>query len=110
MRRKVEKEELALKEYTHGLSKLYPNNIEKIILFGSRARGEAREGSDTDLLVIVKNSSKKLKDKITDLAFDIILKYGVDIIPIIFDSKEWRRLTRNPTSFTYCVLNEGREL
>lgn len=105
-----EKEKLALKEYIYQLRKLYPEKIEEIILFGSRARGDAQEDSDTDILVIVKNGDKELKNRITDLAFDVILKYGVDIEPVIFDSEEWAKLTRIPTSFTYCVLNEGKVL
>lgn len=106
----VDKQKLALEEYTHQLYKLYSRNIEKIILFGSRARGDTQVDSDIDILVIVTNGAKELKNKITDLAFDIILKYGVDIEPTIFDTQEWAGLTKMPTSFAYCVLNEGKEL
>jgi len=106
----AEKEKIALKEYTYQLHNLYPENIEKIILFGSRARGDTQENSDIDILVIVKNGDKEVKNKITDLSFDIILKYGVDIEPVIFDSEEWARLTEIPTSFAYSVLNEGKVL
>ena len=104
------KMEPALQEYVDKLRDLYSDNIEKIILFGSRAREEVHGDSDIDLLIVVGNSSKTLKDQITDLAFDIILKYGVDLEPSIYESDEWAELTRIPTSFTYCVLNEGREL
>ena len=101
---------LALKEYSSKLHKLYSKNIEKIILFGSRARGDDKEDSDIDILVVIKEEDRELKDKVTDLAFDMMLKYGVDVEPAIFNIEEWTKLTKHPTSFTHCVLNEGREL
>lgn len=104
------KERKALQEYIGKLYKLYSGYIEKIILFGSKVRGDAGKDSDIDILIVIRNGSKELKNKITDLAFEIILKYGVDIEPTIFDKKEWMRLTKIPTSFVYCVLKEGKEL
>lgn len=106
----TENEKLAIKEFTNNLHQMHPNYIEKIILFGSKARGDDKEGSDTDILVIIKNASIELKNTITDMAYDIILKYGVNIETIIFNSEEWSKFTKNPTSFAYCVLNEGKEL
>jgi predicted nucleotidyltransferase len=38
--------------------------IKRIILFGSAARGEMKEGSDIDLLVVVKKPVKKLVSKL----------------------------------------------
>ena len=106
----AEKEKLALHEYADKLHKLGPENIEKIILFGSKARGDAQQDSDIDILVVVKDGGRELKNKITDIAFDIILKYNVDIEPAVFNSEEWTRLVEMPTSFAYCVLSEGVEL
>ena len=106
----IDNAKAALKEYSSRLHKLYPERIEKMILFGSMGRGEYRENSDIDILVIIGNGDNELKDQITDAAFDIMLKYGVVIEPAIFKSEEWVRLTTPPTSFTYCVLNEGKEL
>jgi len=37
------------------------NNITKIILFGSVARGEATKESDVDLFIEIKNKTKKPK-------------------------------------------------
>ena len=104
------KPEPAIREFTENIQRLYGKNIEKIVLFGSRARGDAGEDSDIDILVITKTNNKDLKNGITDLAFDIILKYGIDIEPVIFDMSEWSRLTKNPTSFTYSILVEGKNL
>ena len=41
---------------------LLPN--EKVILFGSQARGDEREDSDWDLLVLLNKKQKRLQTKI----------------------------------------------
>nr|MDO8097716.1 nucleotidyltransferase domain-containing protein [Candidatus Njordarchaeota archaeon] len=64
--------------------------VRKIILFGSRARGESREDSDYDLLVIVAKPltfrekvevSEKIRDRLVGLniASDIVVKSEVDV-------------------------------
>ncbi len=39
-----------------GLKKLYGQQLDKIILFGSQVRGDARPDSDIDILIVLKNS------------------------------------------------------
>ena len=50
--------------------------IEKIILFGSVARGDDTKDSDIDILIITKNDEDELKieDDIHDKTFDILLE------------------------------------
>ncbi|MEG4345376.1 nucleotidyltransferase domain-containing protein [Microcoleus sp. A003_D6] len=38
-----------------GLKKLYGEQLDKIVLFGSQARGDARRDSDIDILIVLKN-------------------------------------------------------
>src|SRR4051812_10417625 len=40
-----------LKRFRTALDQLYGDRIERVVLFGSRARGDAREDSDYDLAV-----------------------------------------------------------
>ena len=55
--------------------------IEKIILFGSVARGEDTEESDVDILIITKNYNDdlKIRDDIYDKVWDILLNTMVYI-------------------------------
>lgn len=56
------------------------DNIEKVLLFGSRAKGDFREGSDIDLALFGKditfNQILDIQVKIEDLA----LLYSVDLV------------------------------
>ena len=38
-----------------------------VVLFGSEARGDARPGSDTDLLIVVEKKTQDLEDQLSDL-------------------------------------------
>ena len=54
------------------------SEIEKIILYGSVARGDDNKDSDIDILIIIHNHSdkKKIKDDIHAKTFNILLKTG----------------------------------
>jgi predicted nucleotidyltransferase len=43
-----------LKEYRTALKELLGDDLDSIVLFGSQARGDAVEGSDIDVLCIMK--------------------------------------------------------
>lgn len=68
----------AMRELKQLLGTTFPDEIEKMILFGSRVTGDAREYSDYDVLVIVNHEYDwKFKDRIYDTTYDINLKYDL---------------------------------
>ena len=44
-----------LKRFRAALDEIYGDRIERVVLFGSRARGDAREDSDYDVAVFLKD-------------------------------------------------------
>ena len=69
----------------------------RILLFGSRARGDARPDSDWDILIIL-NKKKRTVQDINDYACPLMeLGYsiGEEINPIVYTKSEWdnRRFT-----------------
>jgi predicted nucleotidyltransferase len=64
-------------------------------LFGSRARGNARQDSDYDVLVVADHIDHHLKRDIIDIAYDEFLETGIDISPIVFSSLEYERQKQN---------------
>ena len=57
----------------------YSDRIERIILFGSVARGEATEESDIDILIVTKKEDFRLRRDLIGVAFDILLDTGENI-------------------------------
>lgn len=60
------------------LSKRLGDNLIDIVLFGSRLIETNKQDSDYDILIIVKNKTNwKLEREISDICYDIDLKYGI---------------------------------
>ncbi|MEX2410516.1 MAG: nucleotidyltransferase domain-containing protein [Candidatus Paceibacterota bacterium] len=67
----------------------YGNSVMDVILFGSQARGDAKEYSDYDILIVLdKDYSGKDENQILDLCYDINLKYNILIDAHLISRKE----------------------
>ena len=79
-------------------------DIVKIILFGSVARGDDTEESDIDILIITTNSDE-LSDEINSAAVDIILEKDEFISPHVMSEEHFNKTIDYP--FLTNVLKEG---
>ena len=78
-----------LTELKNHLIENYGSSVQDVILFGSRARGDASEYSDFDVLIVLKRKySPKDEDRILDLCYDIDLKYNILIDVHIMSERE----------------------
>lgn len=54
------------------------DNLIDIVLFGSQLSGKNNQNSDYDILILVKNNfGWKFEKEISDICYDIDLKYGI---------------------------------
>src|SRR5258708_4543244 len=78
----------------------YGDSLLKIVLFGSRARGDAGPGSDVDLAVVLRSIHDRVADRnrLADIAYDAIVEtsVGIQAIPISEDEWEHPDRHRNP--------------
>ena len=89
--------------------RILPN--EKLILFGSQARGDAHEASDWDLLVILNKKGKVTynEDVKYGYTFDKIgWEYGVAINSLLYSAEDWEK--RKITPFYKNIESEGIEI
>ena len=79
----------------------------RVSLFGSVAREEADEGSDLDLLIILSETvTHRLRNSISDMAFEVNLKHDTNISVIIFDEETWSSGVMKLTPFYSEVVRE----
>lgn len=54
------------------------DNLIDVVLFGSQLSDKSRQDSDYDILILVKNKTNwKLEREISDICYEIDLKYGI---------------------------------
>jgi predicted nucleotidyltransferase len=108
-----------LTRYRNALLARFPDQLQRLILFGSQARGDATAGSDIDVLVVVSWGEERLPggfyaapfsdprwQAIVDMASDISLEFGVYISPLVISEhrfQEWSPLIKR-------VKEEGIEI
>ena len=98
-----------VKEFIERISTIR-NQIEKIILFGSRARGDERPSSDYDILLVVPERDPALVGAIHEAVMDVLFSTGRLVSPKIFRRTDFERFSRIPTPFMKNVMQEGISL
>ena len=76
-----------LNEYVQGLVNIIGDDLDKVILYGSYARGEQsldREISDIDIMILIKsNNVTEVQAKVIDYCYDLDLQYDILLSPIV---------------------------
>ena len=81
-----------------------------VILFGSRARGEAKKGSDWDILIVLPKSRLEQSDY-DDVSFPFVelgWKLNEQITPVMYTKDEWDASSITP--FYDNVVRDGINL
>ncbi len=83
----------------------------RVILYGSRARGEAGEESDYDLLVLVEGeASLGREERVRDALYDLELETGAVLTVVMESSTRWRSRLYQAMPFVRNVEREGAVL
>ncbi len=80
--------------------------VNQVILFGSRARGDAASDSDMDLLVIIDNFTEDAEEYISECAWEAGFDHGAVIVPIVYGKQEWEH---GPERFSLLALSIEKE-
>jgi predicted nucleotidyltransferase len=87
--------------------------VERVLLYGSRARGDYGPDSDADVAVILPHGAEdcKLLWMLTGLAYEVFVDAGIMIQPVPVSSRDWADPDRFPRpSFLRNVAREGIQL
>ena len=85
-----------LTEMSKQLKTIYGAYLDKVILYGSYARGEQTEESDVDIAVVLKaGNTEKMHDEMLDIVVDYELELGVtlSVISVEYESYlKWKQV------------------
>jgi len=103
----TEKEKSILLEFKRDLLKKYPDEIIKIIIFGSKARGDAHAESDIDVLVIIKPDNWQVIDAIRTIGYNLDQSIDYKLSIQAFSETHYNYLQENNFQFTNNVARDG---
>jgi predicted nucleotidyltransferase len=95
-------ERWAVDAFVRALQQQYPDRIQDVILFGSKARGEGHPDSDIDILILVDDDDWRFSHAVSRLAARISLNYDVLLGPRVIRQARWKRSLLHST-----VSSEG---
>jgi predicted nucleotidyltransferase len=85
---------VAIARYIELIRDRFTDRILSVTLFGSKARGDADDESDIDVLVIVDADDEALRPELWRIASDVSLDYYVVISPRVFSKARWAETRR----------------
>ena len=78
--------------------------VRRVVLFGSRARGDAQDDSDYDVIVVVDRRSPDVRETLLGIEVDLLDRHGSLVACLLRDEREWEASRRMPIG-----LNVARE-
>ena len=84
-----------LKRFRATLAEIYGPRLERVVLYGSRARGDAHEESDYDVAVFVRDMPDRIAElyRLADLATDILYAGGPFIHAMAYPAGSYNERT-----------------
>ena len=83
------------------------SEIVKILLFGSKIRGDFTKESDRDIFILVNEKTSNIRDKVGDLTADYIYDYDIPLSPVLYDLFEYHKNKELGSFFFENVEKEG---
>ena len=100
-------EETAVKEFKDKLSSALGPKLKKLLLFGSKARGDFKPGSDIDVFILVDKSDINTRRLIASFTTDILINSNILLSPKIIEESHFNFLKQLKTAFAKNIEKDG---
>ena len=81
--------------------------VHRVVLFGSRARGDAEADSDMDVLVIVNDFTDRTEDFISQCAWEAGFENDIILVPVVFSRDDWENGPERYSLLAEAIKSEG---
>jgi len=97
-----------LTRFRTALGNLYGDRLERVVLYGSRARGDHRPDSDYDIAVFIRSPDRLAAEinRLADAATDVLVETGAVVNPLPFAAGTYDART----GFMQELRTDGRDL
>jgi predicted nucleotidyltransferase len=83
-------------------------SVHKVILFGSRARGDADEFSDMDILVVLNEpANREAREYVSHVAWEVGFEPGILVVPVTVSRAEWEEGPERSSLLAIAVKADG---
>ena len=97
----------AVAAYRDGLVASLGSRLLGVTVFGSAARGEAREDSDVDVLVRIASPSFEERRLAAHLAWEVGFAHHLVLSPLVVSEAEWKELDRRERLIVAEITRDG---
>lgn len=96
-----------LKELRKRLENLLGRDAFKMVLFGSRARGDYSDDSDVDVAILVQGLNREMKNRILEEVADFELEHLFPISALVLSEEEFAHLKARERRIALDIEREG---
>jgi predicted nucleotidyltransferase len=83
------------------------DRLVRMVLYGSRARGDYDEASDTDVAIIVRGLSREMKHRMLNRVADIEFEYLRSLSTLILSEEDFLLLKKRERRIALEIESEG---
>ncbi|MFZ2630112.1 MAG: nucleotidyltransferase domain-containing protein [Desulfosalsimonadaceae bacterium] len=85
--------------------------LHQVIMFASKARGDAESDSDMDVLIVLNEPvSRQSRKIVSDNAWEIWFDAGIVVVPIVVSRDNWEHEADRVSLLEMAVREEGMEI
>lgn len=84
-----ENEERVINEFVERVRRTFKERVKRIILYGSRARGDADKESDYDFIVLLEPFFEEDKRTLSDIGWEVSYEHCVLLLAIAIQNSEF---------------------
>ncbi len=101
------REKPIVEEFKRRIEQKFPGELVRVVLFGSKVRGEGTAESDVDVLVVIRSEDWRRGDEIRALGYALEIEHGVVLSIQVMTLHHYETLRACRSQFFQAVEREG---
>jgi len=103
----TDNEQFAIQILMQAMLNTLQENLIRMVVYGSKARGDFNSDSDIDIFVLVKKISRKQRKQIYETLLDLELEYDTRISLVFYSEFEYQENIQMKSFFMENIEKEG---